>query len=122
MPCNDHVQGPESTLPVASTVGRLMKHLRRTVMIARVGYFDNANRFRDGTYSYIQETLAGATGFRGLFHLAGRDVERSLSISLWDNEEDLKAAEADLKARRDQLGVVPSPPTSVETFDVIDYA
>lgn len=91
-------------------------------MIARIGYFDNANRFRDGTYSYIQETLSGATGFRGLLHLAGRDAERSLSISLWDTEEDLKAAEAGLIARRDEIGVVSSPPTSIETFDVIDYA
>lgn len=93
-------------------------------MIARIGYFeDSPNRFSEGDYSWIQETLVQAPGFKGLFHLAGRgDAKRSLSISLWESEAELNAAEASLAARRDELGVTPSPPSQVEMFDVIEYA
>lgn len=93
-------------------------------MIARIGYFeDSPNRFSEGDYSWIQETLVRAPGFNGLFHLAGRGgVKRSLSVSLWESEDDLKAADVALSARREELGVTPSPPSLVEMYDVVDYA
>lgn len=92
-------------------------------MIARVGFFeDSPERFSGGGYAWTKEAVENVPGFRGLFHLAGRDgVNRSLSISLWESEDAAKAGEASVGAKRAELDVSPAPPTLVETFDVVDY-
>ena len=87
-------------------------------MIARVAHFEGqTDRFTKGhAYRYVLDAVGQVDGFVTGYHLAGPNG--SLSITIWEDEEAMRAGEAAVGAARTQLQISGSPPDRVETYEV----
>lgn len=87
-------------------------------MIARVARFPGQpDRFTDGhAYRYVIESLRDTPGCIAAYHLAS--VDEAVSISIWADEEAMRAGEENLAHVRDSLGIVSSPPPDVGLYAI----
>jgi hypothetical protein len=84
-------------------------------MLARVAEFDGQpDRFTTAhRYGYVLEAIARIPGFRGGLHLADPTGDRSISISLWEDETSMNAGQSAVETARNALGLVaPHQPRS----------
>jgi heme-degrading monooxygenase HmoA len=65
-------------------------------------------------------TVKGMKGFRGGHHLVDRGTGRSLVVSLWDTEEDVRAVRAGLNQEKEQISQAAggTEPAKVEIYEV----
>lgn len=93
-------------------------------MWARVSEYDGSPETIDQTTAYVNENilpkLRGVPGYRGVYALADRESGRSLSITLWDSEEAMRASESDAdRLRQDSTEQADGTVVGVERFEVM---
>ena len=91
-------------------------------MFARVQTVNHPAEKLDELARIAAKQLPGAhdlPGFAGFYYLVDRANEKSLVISLWDTEENLRQldAHAEVRERVEKEGGIKSPPT--EIFEVV---
>ncbi len=92
-------------------------------MFARVSTFQGPpDRTADGIRVAREQILPAARlqdGFLGIYLLFDRESGRSLSITLWETEEDMRASEeAALRARTESADVSGDVVVGVERYEV----
>jgi heme-degrading monooxygenase HmoA len=92
-------------------------------MFARVSTFQGQpDQTAEGIKVAREQILPAARlqdGFRGIYLLFDRESGRSLSITLWETEEDLKASEdAALRARTESAEAAGEVIVGVERYEV----
>jgi heme-degrading monooxygenase HmoA len=92
-------------------------------MWARVSTYQGPPENIDESNRYAEETLLPKIrqmpGFAGVYSLADRQTGKTMSITLWDSEENLRATEADAnRLREDATEQADGTIMSVERFEV----
>jgi len=92
-------------------------------MFARVSTFQGSPDQTAESISVAREQILPAArlqdGFRGIYILFDRENGRSLSITLWETEEDLRASEeAALRARTESAAEAGEIVLGVERYEV----
>jgi predicted ester cyclase/heme-degrading monooxygenase HmoA len=92
-------------------------------MWARVSTYEEPPDRLDDSQRYVRETVLPEArqmqGFRGVYGLADRDTGRTMSITLWDSQDAMRASEADAdRLRQEATGVVGGAILDVERFEV----
>ncbi len=92
-------------------------------MFARVSTFQGQpDQMAEGIKVAREQILPAARlqdGFRGIYLLFDRESGRSLSITLWETEEDMKASEdAALRARTESAEAAGEVIVGVERYEV----
>jgi heme-degrading monooxygenase HmoA len=92
-------------------------------MFARVSTFQGSPDQTAESISVAREQILPAArlqdGFRGIYILFDRETGRSLSITLWETEEDLRASEeAALRARTESAAAAGEVVLGVERYEV----
>ena len=93
-------------------------------MFARVSTFQgSADQTTEGIRVAREQILPVARlqdGFKGLFILFDRESGRSLSVTLWETEEDMHASEeAALRARTESAEAAGDVVVGVERYEVV---
>jgi heme-degrading monooxygenase HmoA len=91
-------------------------------MFARVIAAQAAPDQLDGAIALARDQLpaeAQRPGFRGFYLLTDAETGKVMTISLWDTQEQLDAAEAEVaEIRREEAPSLGAPSMSVETYEV----
>jgi heme-degrading monooxygenase HmoA len=103
--------------------GTLGKSLRRISMFARVSTFQGPpDQTSEGIRVAREQILPAARlqdGFLGIYLLYDRESGRSLAITLWETEEDMRASEeAALRARTESAQASGDVIVGVERYEV----
>lgn len=93
-------------------------------MWARVSLYSGSPDSLDADLDYTQETimpkLREVAGFQGIYALADRDTGTTMSVTLWDSEDDLRASEdAANQFRSDSTKHAGGSVVSVERYEVV---
>ncbi len=93
-------------------------------MFARVSTFQgSADQTAEGIRVAREQILPVARlhdGFKGIFILFDRESGRSLSVTLWETEEDMQASEeAALRARTESAEAAGEVVVGVERYEVV---
>lgn len=92
-------------------------------MWARVSTYEGPPENIDEDVRYSEEELLPQVrqlaGFGGVYTLADRQTGRTMSITLWDSEEDMRASETEAdRLRQDSTEHAGGTILSVERFEV----
>jgi heme-degrading monooxygenase HmoA len=92
-------------------------------MWARVSTYEGPPENIDEDLRYSEEEILPQarqlTGFRGVYALADRQTGRTMSMTLWDSEEDMRASETEAdRLRQDGTDHAGGKIVSVERFEV----
>ncbi|HEX9887889.1 MAG TPA: hypothetical protein VGA69_00300 [Nitriliruptorales bacterium] len=92
-------------------------------MWARISTYEGAPEAIDPSTAYVRESILpkvrGIPGYRGIYAVADRTSGRTMSITLWDSEEALRASEADAdRLRNESTEQADGSVVSVERFEV----
>jgi heme-degrading monooxygenase HmoA len=92
-------------------------------MWARVSTYEGPPENIDEDLRYSEETILPQVrqlaGFGGIYALADRQTGRTMSITLWDSEEDMRASEMEAdRLRQDGTEHAGGTILSVERFEV----
>ena len=103
--------------------GETGARLQRMRMFARVSTFQGPpDRTAEGIRVAREQILPAARlqeGFLGIYLLFDRESGRSLSVTLWESEEDMKASEdAALRARTESAEAAGEIIVGVERYEV----
>jgi heme-degrading monooxygenase HmoA len=93
-------------------------------MWARISTYEGSPGSIDESVAYARETILPKArqlaGYRGIYLVADRQTGKSMSITLWDREDDLRASEADAdRLRKDASEHVGDTIAGVERFEVL---
>jgi hypothetical protein len=98
-------------------------------MFARIATFESTDpaadeKLMDQVVEIVEPIMRGMTGFQGYMELVDRDSGKSLSVSLFDTEENALAAEPVFdeempRALGDLMQQFSGRRTSVERYDVL---
>jgi heme-degrading monooxygenase HmoA len=93
-------------------------------MWARISTYEGSPDSIDESVTYARETILPKArqlaGYRGIYLVADRQTGKSLSITLWDREDDLRASEAEAdRLREDASDHVGDTIAGVERFEVV---
>ena len=92
-------------------------------MFARVSTFQgSAEQTAEGLRMAREQILPAARlqdGFKGIYLLLDRETGRSLSITLWETEEDMRASEeAASRVRNESVRAAGDAVVSIERYEV----
>lgn len=92
-------------------------------MWARVSLYSGSPDSLDSDLDYTEQNIMPKVreldGFQGIYALADRDTGTTMSITLWDSEEDLRASEeAANQLRSDSTQHAGGSVVSVERYEV----
>lgn len=93
-------------------------------MWARISTYEGSPEAIEESVSYARENILPKArqlaGYRGIYLVADRQTGKSLSITLWDSEEDLRASEAEAdRLRQESADHVGDTIAGVERFEVM---
>lgn len=94
-------------------------------MFARVNTFKGSSETLEATEREIREEVLPAlrevSGSRGLLALVDRETGKSMGITLWATEEDLRASEEAANRIRSRVEATGEEIQSVERFEVVAF-
>ena len=110
-------------LPVGATAPVGSGRERRPAVYARVSTSEGSPQQIDDGLRYLREELLPTgkddPGFKGLIALADRQSGKTLSITLWESEEDMRATEQDADQLRSSWAQTSGQQiASVESYEV----
>jgi heme-degrading monooxygenase HmoA len=93
-------------------------------MWARVSTYEGKPEALEASVAYVRENIVPAArqlaGFRGVYLLGDRETGRSLSVTLWDSEADLRASEeAANRLRADSAQHSGETIVAVERYEIL---
>lgn len=93
-------------------------------MWARISTYEGSPESIDQSVSYARQTILPKArqlaGYRGIYMVADRQTGKSMSITLWDREDDLRASEVEAdRLREDASDHVGGTIAGVERFEVV---